>query len=298
MFDWRKLQVFLKVYETKSFSQAAKELYLSQPTVTIHIKELEEQLGVNLFDRTTRNVVPTKAGHILYHYGVKLWQLWSGLEKELLCHKDPESGRVEVGASTIPGQYILPPLIKEFKSLYPNMQVYLKVTDTQDVIERVANGEYELGIVGAQIPHKNLLFIGCCEDEIVLIAPKHFEKSEILVDELPQIPLIAREPGSGTWRTVLNGLKERGIYLTELKIVAEMSSTSAVKSGVKAGLGLGFVSKRAINLELTLGLIKIVKIKDFDIKRQFYLVHLKKKRFTPPSESFLKFLFECLAKKA
>jgi DNA-binding transcriptional LysR family regulator len=112
MFDWRKLQVFLKVYEAKSFSQAAKELFLSQPTVTIHIKELEEQLGVNLFERTTRNVVPTKAGHILYQYGVKLWQLWSGLEKELLSQKDPESGRVEVGASTIPGQYILPHLSK------------------------------------------------------------------------------------------------------------------------------------------------------------------------------------------
>jgi len=298
MFDWRKLQVFLKVYESKSFSQAAKELFLSQPTVTIHIKELEEQLGVNLFERTTRNVVPTKAGHILYQYGVKLWQLWSGLEKELLSHKDPESGRVEVGASTIPGETILPQLIKEFKSLYPKFQVYLKVTDTQDVIEKVANGEFELGLVGAEIPHKNLVFISCCEDEIVLIASKHFEKTEISLAELPQIPLIAREPGSGTWRTALDRLKEKGIYPPELNIVAEMSSTSAVKSGVKVGIGLGFVSKRAIDLELALGLIKIVKIKDFEIKRQFYLVHLKKKRFNPPSEIFYNFLLESLSKRA
>jgi DNA-binding transcriptional LysR family regulator len=152
--------------------------------------------------------------------------------------------------------------------------------------------------VGAEIPHKNLVFIKCCEDEIVLIAPKHFEKSEISLDELPKIPLIAREPGSGTWKTALNKLKDKGIYPSELNIVAEMSSTSAVKSGVKVGIGLGFVSKRAIDLELALGLIKLVKIKDFEIKRQFYLVHLKKKRFSPPSEMFYNFLMESLAKRA
>jgi len=297
MFDWRKLQVFLKVYETRSFSKASKELFLSQPTITIHIKELEEQLGVNLFERNTRNVIPTKPGHILYEYGVKLWQLWSGLEKELLPYKDPESGRVEIGASTIPGQYILPKIIKEFRNLFPKVQVYLKVTDTQDVVERVAKGEYELGIVGAEIPHKNLVFTSCCEDEIVLIAPSYFEKTEITLEELRELPLIAREPGSGTWKNVLDKLKMKGIYPSDLNIVAEMSSTSALKSGVKVGLGVGFVSKRAVETELALGMLKIIKIVDFEIKRQFYLVHLKKKVFTPATKNFLKFLRKTLTKK-
>ncbi len=295
MFDWRKLEVFLKLYETKSFSKTAKELFLSQPTVTIHIKDLEKYFGVRLFDRDTRNVIPTRAGKIVYEYGKEMLRLYRQMEKELLPYKEIEGGLVEIGGSTIPGQYILPRIIKLFKEIYPKVVVYLKVSDTQGVVDGILRGEFDLGVVGAKLKQAELTFEPCCDDEIVLIAPFHFEKDEINLEDLYKIPLIKREEGSGTWKNVIQKLDERGIHPAKLNIVGEMGSTEAVKAAVKEGLGLSFVSRRAIELEASLGLIKEVKIKNFKINRKFYLVYYRNKKFSPVAERFLNFFKEVIS---
>ncbi len=289
MFDWRKLEVFLKLYETKSFSKTAKELFLSQPTVTIHLKDLEKYLGVRLFDRDTRNVIPTRAGKVVYEYGREMLRLYRQMEKELMPYKVLEGGLVEIGGSTIPGQYILPRIIKLFKEIYPKILVYLKVSDTQGVVEGIIKGEFDLGVVGAKLKQTELTFEPCCDDEIVLIAPSHFDKDEITLEDLYKLPLIKREEGSGTWKNVIQRFEEMGLHPTKLNIVGEMGSTEAVKAAVKEGLGLSFVSKRAIELEASLGLIREVKIKNFTINRKFYLVYFKNKKFSPVAEKFLKF---------
>lgn len=289
MFDWRKLEVFLKVYETKSFSKTAKELFLSQPTITIHIKELENTFGVKLLDRDTRNVIPTKAGKVVYTYGKQMLQIYRQMERELLPFKDEEAGLVEIGGSTIPGQYILPKIIKLFKEEYPKVSIYLKVSDTQGIIEGVLKGEFELGVVGAKPKQSELKFEPCCEDEIILIAPFNFEKEEIQVEELEDLPIIKREEGSGTWKNVIGALERVHLPVQKLRIVGEMGSTEAVKSAVKEGLGLSFVSKRAVELEISLNLLKEIKIKDFSIRRNFYLCYLKNKEFPPACTNFLKF---------
>ncbi|MEZ0343940.1 MAG: selenium metabolism-associated LysR family transcriptional regulator [Caldimicrobium sp.] len=289
MFDWRKLEVFLKLYETRSFSKTAKELFLSQPTVTIHLKDLEKYLGVRLFDRDTRNVIPTRAGKVVYEYGKEMLRLYRQMEKELMPYKVLEGGMVEIGGSTIPGQYILPRIIKLFKEIYPKILVYLKVSDTQGVVEGIIKGEFDLGVVGAKLKQTELTFEPCCDDEIVLIAPSHFDKDEITLEDLYKLPLIKREEGSGTWKNVIQRFEEMGLHPTKLNIVGEMGSTEAVKAVVKEGLGLSFVSKRAIELEVSLGLIREVKIKNFTINRKFYLVYFKNKKFSPVAEKFLKF---------
>lgn len=289
MFDWRKLEVFLKLYETRSFSKTAKELFLSQPTVTIHLKDLEKYLGVRLFDRDTRNVIPTRAGKVVYEYGKEMLRLYRQMEKELMPYKVLEGGMVEIGGSTIPGQYILPRIIKLFKEIYPKILVYLKVSDTQGVVEGIIKGEFDLGVVGAKLKQTELTFEPCCDDEIVLIAPSHFDKDEITLEDLYKLPLIKREEGSGTWKNVIQRFEEMGLHPTKLNIVGEMGSTEAVKAAVKEGLGLSFVSKRAIELEVSLGLIREVKIKNFTINRKFYLVYFKNKKFSPVAEKFLKF---------
>lgn len=289
MFDWRKLEVFLKLYETRSFSKTAKELFLSQPTVTIHLKDLEKYLGVRLFDRDTRNVIPTRAGKVVYEYGKEMLRLYRQMEKELMPYKVLEGGMVEIGGSTIPGQYILPRIIKLFKEIYPKILVYLKVSDTQGVVEGIIKGEFDLGVVGAKLKQTELTFEPCCDDEIVLIAPSHFDKDEITLEDLYKLPLIKREEGSGTWKNVIQRFEEMGLHPTKLNIVGEMGSTEAVKAAVKEGLGLSFVSKRAIELEASLGLIREVKIKNFTINRKFYLVYFKNKKFSPVAEKFLKF---------
>ncbi len=235
MFDWRKLEVFLKLYETKSFSKTAKELFLSQPTVTIHLKDFEKYLGVRLFDRDTRNVIPTRAGNIAYKYGKEMLRLFREMEKALWPYREIEGGLIEVGGSTIPGQYILPRVIKMFREENPKITVYLKVSDTQGVIEGIVKGEFELGVVGAKTKQTELFFEPCCDDEIVLIAPSHFEKDEINLEDLYDLPLIKREEGSGTWKNVIQRLEERGINPSKLNIVGEMGSTEAVKAAVKEG---------------------------------------------------------------
>ncbi|MGC9109260.1 MAG: selenium metabolism-associated LysR family transcriptional regulator [Caldimicrobium sp.] len=295
MFDWRKLEVFLKLYETKSFSKTAKELFISQPTVTIHLKDLENYLGVRLFDRDTRNVIPTRAGKIVYEYGKEMLKLYKEMEKELWPYKEEEGGLVEIGGSTIPGQYILPRIIKMFKETYPKIIVYLKVSDTQGVVEGILRGEFDLGVVGAKLKQAELFFEPCCDDEIVLIGPSYFGRDEIDLENLYELPLIKRESGSGTWKNVLQTLEERGINLSKLNIVGEMGSTEAVKAAVKEGLGLSFVSKRAIELEASLGIIKKVKIRNFQIIRKFYLVYFKNKKFSLATEKFLKFFKKILS---
>lgn len=292
MFDWRKLEVFLKVYETRSFTKTARAMYLSQPTVTIHIRQLEEFLGVNLLDRDTRNVIPSKAGKIVYEYGKRILQLYREMERELSPYKEVETGLIEIGGSTIPGQYILPRVIKLFREIYPQTKIFLKVSDTAGVIEGLLRGDLELGVVGAKLKQGNLHFEACCQDEIVLIAPQDFAKEKISLRELTDLPLIKREEGSGTWITVVSHLEKRGIDPYRLKIVGEMGSTEAVKSAVKAGLGLSFVSKRAVELEVTLKLLKIVTVENFEITREFYLAYLKNKKFNSTGEMFLNFCRE------
>ena len=290
MIDFRKLEVFLKVYETQSFSKTSKLLYLTQPTVTLHIKDLEEILGVKLLDRNTRKVIPSKAGKVVYEYGKEIINLLKEMEKELEIFKDEKRGIVEIGGSTIPGQYILPKIIKSFKKKYPQISVYLKVGDSREIVEKVIKGDFDLGMVGAVFKNKELVYIPCYEDEIVLIAPPDFPKDEISLEELYDISLIKREEGSGTWENAIESLQKKGLDILKLNIVGEMGSTEAIKESVKAGLGCGFISSLAIELEKALNLLKVIKIKNIFIKRKFYLIYPKVKKITSSEEKFIKFI--------
>ncbi len=295
MLDFRKLEVFLKVYELQSFSKASSLLYLAQPTITLHIKDLEEELGVNLFDRHTRKVIPSKAGKVVYKYGKEIVNLLKQMEKELEYFKDEEKGLVEIGGSTIPGQYILPKIIKSFKEKNPGISIFLRVGDSKEIIEKVSKGEFDFGMVGAifKNKYKNLIYHPCYEDEIILITPSDFPKEEIELEDLYNLPLIKREEGSGTWKNVIEKLQKDGLDILKLNIIGEMGSTEAIKEAVKAGLGCGFVSSLAIELEKSLNLIKSVKIKNISIKRKFYLIYPKLKKLTPAEQKFIDFIKPC-----
>ncbi|QER42242.1 LysR family transcriptional regulator [Thermodesulfobacterium sp. TA1] len=292
MLDLRKLEVFIKVYETQSFSKASAVLHLAQPTITLHIKDLEEELEVSLFDRNTRKVVPSKAGKIVYRYGKEVLNIIKQMEKELKLLKDEKVGMIEIGGSTIPGQYILPKIIKSFKEKYPNISVFLKVGDSKEVVEKVLAKEIDFGMIGAVFVNKDLVFLPCYEDEIVLIAPTDFAKEEISLEELYKIPILKREEGSGTWKNFLEALDKKNIDWTKLNIIGEMGSTEAIKEAVKAGLGFGLVSSLAVGLETSLNLLKVVRIKNLVIKRKFYMVYLRMTKLLPIEHKFLEFIKE------
>ncbi len=290
MVDLRKLEALVAVIETGSFSKAAEKIYLTQPTISGHIKALEDYFGLKLFDRHTRLVKPTRAGQILYSYAKRLLAIYREMEREMAYFKGEKTGKLDLGGSTIPGQYILPFLIAEFREAYPGISVFMKVSDTHEIISAVSEGELEVGMVGDKEDDPELAFEPCCSDEIVLVvgAGRKFPE-RLSLEDLLKVPIVAREAGSGTWNTVKRRLTELGISPEKLSVVAEMGSTEAAKQAVKAGLGYAFVSKRAVEKELKEGEIKLVPVEGLSIERVFYLIYPAKRTLSPPALAFLNF---------
>lgn len=295
MIDCRQLQVFLAIMQTKSFSKAADSIFLTQPTVSGHIKALEEALGISLFDRTSKKVVPTKAAEILYPFALKIVKINKVAIKEMSMFKGLEKGLLELGGSNIPGQYILPKYISKFKELYKGIKVTLKIGDTNEIIEFVSEGMLELGFVGAVIEHKHIDFIPFSDDEIVFITPTNHplkNKKEITLDDIMNEKFVIREHGSGTRKFTEDFLKKYGYDPKNLDIVIEIGSTEGVKEAVKAGIGCAIISKRVVSDDLKHKLLFSPKISGLDIKRNFYLICSNEKTFSPPAAEFKKLLLQ------
>ncbi len=291
--DFKKLAVFCKVYQYKSFSKAAHSMHLTQPSVSSYIAALEEELGTRLFDRKGRMVKPTKAGSLFYGYAKKILKIRDKAESEIHALLGLKKGELVFGGSTIPGQYVLPSLLGKFKSLYPNVKIVLKIGDTKEIINLVAEDQIELGAVGAKINVPNLDFIPFVEDELVLVVPIDHpiaKEEKFSLSMLPNLPFIMREEGSGTRITIENFLMSKGIELEYLNIVAELGSTEAVKQAVIAGIGVSIISKRAVAIEETSGLIKTFNLNESSLWRSFYLVYPKKRSLSPFANSFLEFV--------
>ncbi|RUM89879.1 MAG: LysR family transcriptional regulator [Thermodesulfatator sp.] len=290
MVDPRKLEALVAVIESGSFSKAGRRIRLSQPTISGHIRDLEEYFGLRLFDRHTRKVEVTRAGKIVYEYARRILLLYREMEREIALFKGLKTGPLEVGGSTIPGQYILPYLIRDFRKTYPEIEVFLRVGDTREIIKAVDRGDLEVGMVGAREEIPSLTFVPALEDEIVLVAGDGDFPQELSPEDLPRWPLIAREEGSGTWQTVKAFLQKHGLSTEALHLVARMGSTEAVKQAAKAGLGLGFVSRRSVEDELRAGTLRIVTLSGSPIRRAFYLVYAQERTLSPPAQAFLNFV--------
>jgi len=288
--DLKKLQVFVAVMEQRSFSRAAEICHLSQPTVSGHIKALEEALGITLLDRHTREVVPTRAGLLLYRYAKRIVRLVRDLEQEMTLFKSGGKGKLLLGGSTIPGQYILPRVLGAFKKIHPDVEITLKIADTKEISRLVCEGELELGVVGAKIFEGELVFEPHFRDEIILAVPGHWElPAHISPESLRDIPLIVREKGSGTWLTAKKALREIGVPAEKLHVVAELGSTEAVKQAIKEGIGGAFISRKAVEEELSRDLIREIGIEGLKIERNFYLITQERRTLSPIAQIFIDF---------
>ena len=291
--DARQLEIFVKVAELGSFSKAAEALFLTQPTVSEHIRGLEEELGVRLLDRLGRGAAPTKAGQLLLGYGRRILELHREARQALDQFQGRMSGELVVAASTIPGEYVLPALIGRFKEKYPDIAISLLIGDTQRVVEWVLEGRAELAVAGAQIDHRALEYRELMPDELVLVVsaahPWHGKKTATL-EEVRAEPLIVRERGSGSRHALEKALAEVGLDLSDFRVVGEMGSTQAIKQGVKAGVGISLISKRAVAEECQHGTLHCVKVKDLRFSRAFYLVTSTTRSRSPLAEAFRAFL--------
>lgn len=293
-FDLRQLEIFCRVVELKSFSKAAKAVFLAQASVSERIASLESMVGVKLLNRLGRQVVPTRAGKLLYKHANKLLNMKKTACLEMENFLGIKKGEVHIGASTIPGEYILPKSIGLFNEKYPSISVRLTIEDTDEIERRILHGDFELGVVGSKSSHENLTYHALWNDELVLVVPRNHrwgKKKEIDIKELANEPFILREIGSGTLRIIEDYLDPSASKIVDsLQVVARFGSSTAVKEGIKAGLGVSILSSRAIETEIETGSLKALKIKGLSLLRKFYLIMDKRRTVSPICRAMLDFL--------
>ncbi len=292
--EFRHLETFCRVAELKSFSKAADDLFLTQPTVSGHIISLEQSLSLRLFDRASREVRLTKSGQVFLEYASKILSLRKEMLNALSEFSQGIRGELALGSSTIPGEYLLPKLIGDFKKNHPSFVISLRIADTKEVIQYVLQDQVEFGVIGAKLNHPSLHYEKYAEDEIIVMAPSEHplaRKKRVGLDELLKEPWIVREEGSGTRIAVERALRRKGRTLKQFNVVMEMGSTSSVKEGVKANLGLAFISGRATEGEVGQGSLSRINVEGLEpISRQMYIVFHRRRTLSPMALEFLRFL--------
>lgn len=288
--DIRRLEAFKKVYELRSFSRAAQELFLSQPTISAHVSSLEEELGTRLFDRIGKTILPTKTGEMLHGYAEQVFALLrqARAEVDLLQHK--VSGRLRIGGSTIPADHILPGLLADFTARHPEVTLDLKVGDSALILESLMSGSLDFGVVGARDERPELHFMPILQDELILIAPGQYKPSrleELTPAKLRDMPWVFREKGSGTRQSIEEGLHRMGLEVKSLNILATVQSTGAVLSCVRAGLGISITSRLAAGELLEKNEIRSVPVAGLDLQRCFYAVYRTGRLMLPAVNAFI-----------
>jgi DNA-binding transcriptional LysR family regulator len=295
--DTRQLAAFCAVVERKSFSQAAERLGVTQPAVSLQIRSLEQRLGRQLLDRSGRRVEPTEAGRRLYASAQRLLAWEEHLLEELDADDEGEiTGTLELGASTGPGGTVVPLLLCEFQEQHPDVRVRLTVSDTQTLVDRVAERDLELGIVGAGRRHRGVAFEPFFRDEVVLACPSvhRFAGKTISLDDLKEERLIVMQEGAGVRQVIEDELRKAGLRLRDLDVRLELGLQESVRSAVLAGHGIAFISRLAIEADLAAGRIATARVRGLDPVREIFLVRAAGRSETRAARAFVAFAQERL----
>lgn len=274
MFDFR-LKVFDTVAKRLNFTKAANELNITQPAVTKHIKEIELNLNIKLFERNGTKIKLTKAGEILLKYTEEIFSVYQKMEFEIGQLQEKQKGTLRLGASTTIAQYVLPPILAEFRKRFPEIQLSLVIQNSEKIEDLLANQKIDIGLIEAQIKNRTFHYFPFMKDEIVLVSRQNHSisiKNNIKLDDLKNIPLVFREPGSGTLETIDLALKSKNIKLNELNIEIQLGSTESIKSYVLHSDALAFLSIQSILQELKNQTLTIIDIKNLVIERNFNFI--------------------------
>jgi DNA-binding transcriptional LysR family regulator len=300
-FDLRQLEVFRKVVELGSFSKAGEAVHLAQASVSERISNLESAVGAKLLDRLGRQVVPTKVGELLYKHSLTLLEMKRRVSQEVEAFLGIKKGTIHLGCSTIPGEYILPNLVVRFGKQHPLVMVSLSIGDSREIETRVLEGRFELGVIGSKSSNKTLETHELWADELVVAVPASHPlagKKTVTLKELYEEPFIARESGSGTLQVAEALLQEAGQGGVEsLHVVARFGTSTAVKEGIKAGLGISILSSLALETEIKAGILNLLRIKGLPMFRHVYLIMDRRRTASPPCKAFVEFLFEASRKQ-
>lgn len=277
MFDFR-LRVFHTVAKRLSFTKAAEELYISQPAVTKHIHELEQQLGMALFERIGNRIKLTRAGQLVMHHAEIIFTDYRNLEYEINQLKHTQGGLLAIGASTTIAQYLIPPLLAKFNQRYPDVKTSLTNGNTEQIEQALFEKSILLGIIEGSSKNPLLKYVEFARDEIVLIGnPKHtYGNGEPLsANELRNIPLLMREHGSGTLEVITDELKRLKLKITDLNVAMYMGSTESIKSYLHHSSCAAFISLQAVQREVEAGEFVVLPIKNFRLIRKLHFTYLQ-----------------------
>jgi DNA-binding transcriptional LysR family regulator len=279
MSDFR-LEVFYTVAKRLSFTKAAAELFITQPAVTKHIHELEDQYKTKLFERKGNHIALTNTGELLLHHAEKVFELYRNIEFDINALNKRKEGLLRLGASTTIAQYIVAPLLARFRSKFPDVQLSLVTGNTEQVEKYLLSKEIEMGIIEGYSKNPEISYHEFLKDEIVLVcSSKHplANRNSLEADELKGIRFVLREQGSGTLEVIDHALKKAGINHSELRVEIRLGNTESIKSYLLNAPCMAFLSVHAIVDEVKRGELKIIDVAHLSIERSFYLISLQGK---------------------
>ena len=283
----RDLQVFISVAKHLNYTRAGEEVHLSQPSVSVRIKQLENELGVKLFEQLGKKVALTEAGQLLVPYANRVISAVEDARYAIEELQGLDRGSLRIGASTTPGMYIVPRTIARFKQLHPQIDVHLGIRDTRDIEDGVIRNEFDFGFVGGHLAGDEVDVLPWLTDELVLIVPpthRLANKKIIKRDDLMKERFIGRESGSATRATVADRLPEWEI---QLDTVMEMENPESVKKAVQSGLGVAFISRFAVETELKARALAVVRIPKLEISRELKIVYRRDKHLSRAARAFI-----------
>ncbi len=291
--EFRQLEALKLIVDTGNFSEAAKAMGITQPSVSTQISLLEREFGCQLLRRQPGKTAPTETGRMLYKYAVEILALRDKAISACGHHREM-GGVITVAASSIPNQFVLPVLTAQFALQYPDAQFQLTSTDSSGAAGMVLDGAADLGMVGTVLQSEELEYEPILEDELVVITPKQPPYTEWAVGpvkaaSLLGLPFVAREPGSGTWAETESYLEQQGCDSGALRVVAQMDNPDAIVKAVEQGLGVTMMSSLAANDYAGSGNVLVFPLANSPAKRKIYLVRAKGKRLPAVTEVFAHF---------
>lgn len=284
--------VFISVAENLSFSKAAEELFISQPAVTKHIKELESKLNITLFDRKGNRIYLTKAGKINYEYLKKIKQHYAELEFELGRLSDAFKGTLHIGASSTISQYLIPETLALFYKRYPKIELYLYSANSFEIQQKLLEDEVDIALIENASSFNDLRYINFLDDEIIVVTGSnsvYAKRKQINLSDFKEIPMILREKGSGTLEVIQKSLANINISMDDLNIIIHLGSTEAIKNFLNNFNGIALVSEKSIEKELQLKTIVKLSVTKLNLSRKFRIA-LKKGNASSATQLFINFL--------
>jgi len=290
----QQMDALVRVIEMRSFSRAAKSMNLTQPALTKHIKNLEDAIGFRVAERGYSGISLTREGRLLYDYARRILKLRDEAREKIINSRLNEDGNIYISASTIPATYILPSVLSSFRRAAPGIKAYVRMGDSEEVIETIIEGRAEIGFIGKNPASARVLAEPLWKDTLVLVVPvNHRWPDKISMQELETEPFVIREKGSGSRDTLERYLKEKkDSGLSRFNVIGEMGSSEAVREAVISGLGVSIISVHAVRRALEQGILRRVDVPGFSIERNFHLIYKKQFDLMPYHKLFLKFLSE------